>query len=320
MKTSSAASRVSTGVEEALLVLLHVAVVGQRQALHDGQQTDQVAVYPARLPPRELGDVGVSLLGHHAAASRVLVSKPYEGELVGRPEDELLGQPGEVHHGDGGGGVKIDHEVPVGDRVHAVCGDGGEAELFGDAFAVYGIGNAGEGAAAEGHHVRHLVDLPKPLAVASQHLEVGEHVVGKQDGLGPLHVGVAGHDRAGVLIGLVHEHGPEAMERRERPVHGVLGVHSHVEGDLVVAGAGGVQAPGGLTDLLEETALDVHVDVVEVLAPREGSPLDLAADLDERLLDRQRLLSSDDVPAPQHTHVSNRPGDVLPVQSPVVVD
>ena len=67
------------GVEDRLLVLLEVAVVGQRQRLERGQQPGQVADQPAGLAARQLGDVGVLLLRHDARPGRpgvVSVTKP----------------------------------------------------------------------------------------------------------------------------------------------------------------------------------------------------------------------------------------------------
>ena len=85
------------GVEDRLLVLLEVAVVGERQALHDGEQRDQVADRAAGLAAHQLGDVGVLLLRHQARAGRVGVGELDEAELGGRPEHELLGEPRQVH-------------------------------------------------------------------------------------------------------------------------------------------------------------------------------------------------------------------------------
>ena len=81
------------GVEDRLLVLLEVAVVGQRQRLQGGQQPGEVADQPAGLAAGELGDVGVLLLRHDARPGRVAVVEPHEAELPGRPEDDLLGLP-----------------------------------------------------------------------------------------------------------------------------------------------------------------------------------------------------------------------------------
>ena len=66
VKAGSSTSRVSTRVEDRLLVLLQVAVVGERQALERGQQPGEVADQPAGLAAGQLGDVGVLLLRHDA--------------------------------------------------------------------------------------------------------------------------------------------------------------------------------------------------------------------------------------------------------------
>ena len=83
-------------VEQRLLVLLQVAVVGQRQPLERGQQPGEVADQPAGLAARELGDVRVLLLRHDRAAGGEGVVERDVAELGGRPEDDLLGDPGEV--------------------------------------------------------------------------------------------------------------------------------------------------------------------------------------------------------------------------------
>ena len=61
------------GVEDRLLVLLQVAVVGQRQRLEGGQQPGEVADQAAGLAAGELGDVGVLLLRHDARPGGVAV-------------------------------------------------------------------------------------------------------------------------------------------------------------------------------------------------------------------------------------------------------
>ena len=52
-------------VEDALLVLLHILVVGQRDALHHGQQGDEGAVDTAGLAADQLRNVRVLLLRHN---------------------------------------------------------------------------------------------------------------------------------------------------------------------------------------------------------------------------------------------------------------
>ena len=64
------------------LVLLQVAVVGERQPLDRREQPGQAADRRARLPARELGDVGVQLLRHHRRARRGVLGQPREAELA----------------------------------------------------------------------------------------------------------------------------------------------------------------------------------------------------------------------------------------------
>ena len=99
------------GVEDRLLVLLQVPVVGQRQRLERGQQPGEVADQPAGLAPRQLGDVRVLLLRHDRGAGGVGVVQRGEAELLGRPEDHLLGDPGEVHPDHRGDEAELGDEV-----------------------------------------------------------------------------------------------------------------------------------------------------------------------------------------------------------------
>jgi hypothetical protein len=54
---------VSIGVEDRLLVLLQVPVVGQRQRLQGRQQPGEVADEAAGLAARQLGDIGFFFCG-----------------------------------------------------------------------------------------------------------------------------------------------------------------------------------------------------------------------------------------------------------------
>ena len=67
--------------EHRRLVLLEVAVVRERQALHRREQPGQPADRGARLAARELGDVRVQLLRHHRRPRRGRLGQPREAEL-----------------------------------------------------------------------------------------------------------------------------------------------------------------------------------------------------------------------------------------------
>ena len=57
-----------SGIEEILLVLLHVLVVGERQRVERSVQGRKASQDPGRLGTQQLGGVGVLLLGHDRRA------------------------------------------------------------------------------------------------------------------------------------------------------------------------------------------------------------------------------------------------------------
>ena len=85
-------------LEQRRLVLLEVALVGQRQPLEQGQDPGQRADDPGRPAADELGRVGVLLVRHHRAAGRERVGHADEPEARVRPPGHLLGEPAEVDH------------------------------------------------------------------------------------------------------------------------------------------------------------------------------------------------------------------------------
>ena len=103
-------------VEEGLFVLLHILVIGQRNALHHGQQGDQIAVDPAGFATQQLRHVRVFLLRHDGGAGGERVVHLHKMELGGAPQDQFLAEAAQMHHADGGGGKIVQQEIPVGSR------------------------------------------------------------------------------------------------------------------------------------------------------------------------------------------------------------
>ena len=123
-------------VEDRFLVLLQIAVVGQRLGFQRGQQPGQIADQPSTLAPGKFGDVGVLLLRHDRAARRPRVMQRDITEFRGAPQDDVFGQPGQVdrdHRQDERG---LGGEIPGRSGVHRVVGCRGEAELLGDRVGV----------------------------------------------------------------------------------------------------------------------------------------------------------------------------------------
>ena len=305
------------GVEERLLVLLEVPVVGEGQPLEDGQQRDQVAGHPAHPAPGQLEHVGILLLRHQRGTGGVGVGQLGETELRGGPEHDLLGQPGEMDHEQRAGRDQLHGEVAVGDGIQAVGAERREVERAPGAGAVDGQRGAGQRPAAERQHVAAAVAVAQPFGVALEHLDVGQQVVGERDDLGPLGVGVAGERGGPVLAGTSEQRflQPRAAEHQ---VDGAAPApEAQVGGHLVVATAPGVQPPGDRPDQLVEAALHGGVDVLVGRVDGEVAPLQLATDGAQAGEDGAEVTGPDQADLAEHPGVGDRPLDVLGVEPEV---
>ena len=100
-------------VEQMLLVFLEVLVIGQRQAVHEAVQRDQVAGQTRRLGPQQLRRVRILLLGHDRGPRSPRVRQLAESKLLAGPQHELGAQPREVHGASGGRGQIVHDEITV---------------------------------------------------------------------------------------------------------------------------------------------------------------------------------------------------------------
>ena len=212
------------------------------------------------------------------------------------------------------------HEVAVRDGIHAVGADGGKAQLLGQELTVGRVRHPRQCSAAKGQHVDPLVAVMHPPNVAMKHLKVGQHVMRKENRLRPLKMGIPWHNHALVAPGQTHQGSLHPSQAGHGIGDDLAGVEAHVQGDLVVAGTSGVQPPGRRANEVVQAPLDVHVQVFESGIPREVATLDFLFDRPQSIYDGRRVLLGDDALPGKHTGVGQRPGDVLAVQAPVVVD
>ena len=299
------------GVEQVLLVLLQVLVVGERQRVQHPLQRRQVPEDAGRLGAQQLGRVGVLLLGHDRGARRPRVGQLAEADLRARPQHELGAEAREVG-GAGGGRVQVvEREVAVGHRVDRVGQDVVKAELAGDRAPVGVEVDACQRAGPERQAPGLFEREGEALAVALEHPEVGEQVVAEVHRLRALGVGVAGQRPVDVLLGAGEQRAhqlPARVVRRAR-----LRAHEHrdVGRDLVVARARGVQLaadrPGELGDAPLDRRVDVFVGVFEGEHPERQLGLGLFDGFDQVVA----VLDRDDPALGEHPDVGAGLLDVL---------
>mgnify|MGYP000231651441 CR=1 FL=1 len=147
------------GIEDRLLVLLQVAVVGQRLGLEGSQQAGQVSDQSAGLAAGQLGDVGVLLLRHDRAARGPRVMQLDVAEFRCAPENDVFGEPGKVDGDHGEHEGRLGREITRRRGVDGVVGGSVEAQVRGDRVGVEAQRTAGERARTVGRHRNPLVQV-----------------------------------------------------------------------------------------------------------------------------------------------------------------
>ena len=127
------------------------------------------------------------------------------------------------------------------------------------------------------------VAVPEALAIAFEHLDVGEQMVREIDGLRALQMRVAGNEHVGIFLAERDERALQIGDfRQARQSDFIAQPHPHVERDLVVAQNGTrcatLRRQG---NTLGQFGLDIHVNVFEFGLPLEFSGFDFFADLVE---------------------------------------
>ena len=229
------------------------------------------------------------------------------------------GQTGEVDGEEGGGGAKLDDEVAVADGIHGVLGQLREAEEPGDQGAVQGEGGAGEGAGAQRTEVDAAIAGEQAGLVAFEHFDIGEQMMGERDGLGALQMGVAGDDDVGVFFAQFDEGGLQAVDFQAQEGDFLAEPQTHVQGDLIVAGAAGVQLRAG-RDAAGEGGLDVHVNVLQVRAPGEFAGDNLAGDGGQAVFDGAGFPGGEDADFFEHGGMGQGAEDVVLPEAPIKGD
>ena len=308
------------GVEEVLLVLLHVLVVGQRSPVHHPVQRREVPDDPRRLRAQQLGRVGVLLLRHDRGARRPGVADLAEPELLRGPEHDLRAQPRQMRRAGRRGGEEVEHEVAVGDGVDRVRHHAREPELGGHQAPVGREVHARQRARAQrqlGGRPQHGLEARR---VAPEHPEVRQQVMTQIDGLRALEVRVARHRPVQVRLGHAHDHGLQVLQRLDRPQRVRAGEHRHVGRDLIVARAGRVQLAADGPHDLGEPPLDRHVDVLVGVQEGELAGVELGGDAIEAAEQLVAVGVGDDAGGREHRRVSAGLRDVVGRQAPVEAD
>jgi hypothetical protein len=162
-----------------------------------------------------------------------------------------------------------------------------------------------------------VIDAPEALKVPPQGPGMGQELVGQEEGLGPLEVGVARDHGSRVLLRSADQGELEAVHAPEDGDRGFPEPEPFVQGHLVVPTPGGVEALGGVPHELAEPRLHVGMDVLQLLVEGEHPLHDLPMDGPEAPGDGGSLRRLQDPRPGQHGRVGEAPKDIGFCQAPV---
>jgi hypothetical protein len=307
-------------IEEGLFVLLEVFIVSEWEAFGQGEECREMTKNTSGLSANEFQRVWVLLLRHEAAAGGDAVPEAKEAKLLCRIEDEVLSETGEVHHRQRGRAGKLDEVVTVTDGVETVVGDPIETKFMGHPFAIDWVVGTGEGTGPERELVDAATDFVESLGIAREHLEIGQQVVGKEDRLGLLEVGVARDGGIWIAISQV-EQGEAGFSEASRELIDLLAQkEAGSDGDLVIAASSGVEFIASHPDPLDESGLD---EAVDILCPGKGRLIKISgvtggfSDPSQSLRDRGHLFGGEDSRPSKGTSVDSTRLKVCPKQTSV---
>ena len=99
-----------------------------------------------------------------------------------------------MDHAQGAGEEQFRHGVAIGSNVQAVAGHARESQFLRQALPINREGGSRQGSGAHGKFIGADAAIPQAAAIPAEHLEIGQKVMRKQNGLGGLKVRVPGQN------------------------------------------------------------------------------------------------------------------------------
>src|SRR5512144_1872682 len=127
-------------------------------------------------------------------------------------------------------------------------------------MSIDGKARSGQSPGAERQHVDAFETIRKTFPVPFEHLVVSQQMMSKSYRLGALKVRVAGHNDVQILLGGIRQLLLEHFQVRDHEASLFPQKKTHIESDLIVAAACGVELLSRGADFFTQAPLDVHMD------------------------------------------------------------
>ena len=225
-----------------------------------------------------------------------------------------------MHHFNGERRAELHGKVPIRNAVDGVQTDPVKAEGPGLHLPVCIVGGPCKGTAADGRDVQASSAVLQPSEIAQQHHRVGHELMAEGDGLGPLQMGVARHDRGLVFLRLIAYNRGEGFGQVRQRVDFIPQIHAEIQRHLIVAASRGVELFAHIPEALGQHLLDEHVDILGLHIDLQCAGAKIVQDRVQAVNERVGLILCDDPPGAQHRRVGHGAGDILPCHAAVKGD
>ena len=186
-----------------------------------------------------------------------------------------------------------------------------EAQLPGFKPAVGIVGRASQSAAADGADIHPLPAVCQTVHIPQEHHGIGQQMVGEENGLRPLQVGIAGHDGGLILLRLVQNGIDKGFDQLGDFVHLAAQVHPQIQGHLVVPGAGGVELLAHISQALGQHLLHKHMDILAGKVKFQRAGIQVVQNSLQAVDEGIGFLLGDNLFRTQHCSMGHRAGDIL---------
>ncbi len=304
-------------IKDAFLVLLHILIVRQRQALHRRQKRHEMADRPSRLTANELADIRILFLRHDRAARAVAVVELDEMKFARAPENQFFGQARQMHHANRREREKFQDIIAIRDRIETVSVTFRKMQFLCRFQRLRRIRRPGQRCRAQRRDVRHVKTILQPPEIARKHRKIREHMMREKHRLRPLQMRVAGQNHVLIFLGNEKERLADRRELFRDMADVAAHVHMRVHRRLVIAAPRRVKPRARIPDSLRQPLFDIHMDIFERNGKFEIPGVNPFPNVRQSLGNRAKILRRENAVRTKHLRVRQRPRDILAIHPPI---
>src|ERR1700693_1816809 len=148
--------------------------------------------------------------------------------------------------------MKLDDKIPVAHGVKAMLADFREFKQFGGKFPVEGKPGSRQGSGTKRHNIDSFIEVLQPPGIPVEHFVIGKEIVGKEDRLGFLKMGIPGHDHLKMLFGLGYHRLLEFLKEEGYLLDSFPEIKTEIQRHLVIPASARMKFFPGMADFFNQ--------------------------------------------------------------------